>query len=94
MHNEPQIVALKVHPEVADPKTMQGFSCSPEFSKSIQLVTKQLRWNPAKLTQNLQLQFLGHPRQFCGADGIEDDLERLHVCLLSSPRPSKKSARA
>src|SRR5207247_3609921 len=48
---------------------------------------------PAKLAQDVQLQFLGHLRQLGRAGRIENDLKRSH-CLVEWSRVEGRRARA
>ena len=79
MHDDPQFMPLKIDAIVSQPKAMQDFSVPLQFPKPFEIGFHHLLRQPAELAQNVQLQFLGHLRQFDRAGRIEDDLEGAHL---------------
>jgi len=78
MHNEAQFVALKVNAIIAHTKSVQNASCALQFPELVQFGVHYLLRQTAKLAKNLQLQLLGHTRQFSRAGRIENNLEWTH----------------
>ena len=78
MHDEAQFVALKINPVIAQPKAVQGPPGPFEPAKSFQIGAHHFLRQAPKLAQNVQLQFLGHVRQFRRAGRIKYDLEWTH----------------
>jgi spore coat protein U-like protein len=79
VHDQAQLVALEINAVIAHAEAMQGAACALEFAEFIEFGLHDLLGQAAKFAQNVQLQFLGHPGQFCGAGWVKDDLERTHV---------------
>jgi len=79
MHQQAKFVTLEIHPIIAQTKAMQYSTGSFQFAELVQLRAHHLLRQTAEFTENLQLQFFGHARQFSGAGGCEDDLKRSHV---------------
>lgn len=90
MHQHPEFVSLKINPEVPDAKTMQDASAAFQLAEVVEFRADDLLRQAAKLTEDLQLEFLRHPRHFGGAGRREDDLKRTHTFdapILASQPP-------
>lgn len=77
MDHDAQRVALEIDAIIAQPITGQRAAIASEVSV-LSLGPLQLLRQPPELAEDLELQFLGHPGEFTGAGGIEDDLKRSH----------------
>ena len=84
MHDDAQLVPLKIDAIISQPKAMQDLSVPLQFPEPFEIGFHHLLRQPAELAQNVQLQFLGHLRQFNRAGWIEDDLERSHRFVVES----------
>ena len=78
MHNHAQFVPLEIDTIIANAKSVQRFAAAFEFSESLQFRAHNLLRQSSKLAKNVQLEILGHSRQFGCARWIENDLERPH----------------
>ena len=76
MHHQAQLVALKINPVISHAKPVQNSARPLEFSELIQLGLHDLLGQSAEFAQDLQLQFLRHPRQFGRAGRVKNNLER------------------
>ncbi len=85
MDEESKLVTLEVNPVVADPEAVQNAARSLELPELVQLGVHDLLGQAAELAQDLQLELLGHARQFGGTGGIEDYLERSHLAVEGGP---------
>src|SRR4051794_28730124 len=81
MNHEAEFVPLEIDAIIPDPKAVQNSSVALEFAKLVELRLHDLLRQPTKLTEDLQLQFLGHSGKLRRAGGVEDDLERSHPSL-------------
>jgi len=86
MHNYAKFVTLEINAVISHAKTVQNAAGSFELSEGIGVGVHQLLRQAAKLTQDLQLQFLGHARQFCRTGWIENDLKRSHEMVMVERR--------
>jgi len=82
MHDNTQFVPFKIDAIISQPETVQCFAFAFQFSESFQLSAHHFLRETSKLPQDVQLQFLGHSRQFARAGGIKDDLKRTHSLSL------------
>jgi len=78
-----QLMPLKIDAVITDPETVQRAPALFEPAKFLKFRAAHLLGQAAKLAEDLQLQFLGHPGQFSGAGRREDDLKRLHGNSMS-----------
>ena len=78
MHEHAEGVTFKIHAVIADAKTMQGVAAAFQLAKILEFAGDDVLRQPAKIAENLQLQFLGHARQFCRAGRRKDDLKGAH----------------
>jgi len=78
MHDDAEFMPLKIHAVIAQSKAMQGSPRTFELSESLEIGGHNFLGHSAKLTKNVQLEFLRHSRQFTRTRGIEDDLEWAH----------------
>jgi hypothetical protein len=78
MHHHAQFVPLEVNPVIPEPKAMQRLAASLQLPEVLQLGLHDRLGQPAKLPQDVQLQFLGHARQLGGTGRIENDLKGAH----------------
>ena len=85
MHHQTKFVPFKINPVIPDAKSLQNPPCPLEFPELIDFCVHDLLRQAAKFTQDLQLQLLGHARQFGGAGRVENDLERAHLSTRSLP---------
>jgi len=83
-----QFVPLEIHAVIAQPESMENAAAILELAKLVQFGPQDLLGQTAKITQDLQLQLLGHPGQFPGAHRCEDDLE--HRMRIECPGSSVK----
>ena len=75
MHHQAQLVPFEIDAVIPDPEPVQGPAGALQFSELVQLGVHHLLRQAAKLAEDVELQFFGHPRQFRGAGRIEDDLK-------------------
>ena len=78
MHEHAELVALKINPVIANPETVQRVAVTFEFAKIFQFAGNDVLGQTAKITEDLELQFLGHPREFGRRRRREDDLKGIH----------------
>ena len=76
--NQSKLMPLKINAIIANAKSLQYPSRPLKFAELIDLRVHDLLRQAAKFAQNLQLQLLGHPRQFGGTGRVENNLERAH----------------
>jgi hypothetical protein len=79
MHDHAQFVPLEVNAVVAHAEPVQRPPRAFQFAELVQFGVHHLLRQAAKLAEDLQLQFLGHLRQFRGAGWIKNDLEWTHL---------------
>src|ERR1700722_14813448 len=82
VNNEPKFVTFKIDSIIPHAETMEGPARPLKFAKRVQFRVQHLLRQSPELTQNVQLQLLGHAGQLSGAGGIEDNLERAHKLRL------------
>src|SRR6266705_3036527 len=75
MHQDAQVVPFKIYAVIAQAKTVQYPVTLLQLAKFVQFRAAHLLRQAAKITEDLQLQFLGHPGQLGRTGGCEDDLE-------------------
>src|ERR1700728_2697642 len=75
MHHDPQFVPLEIYPVVAQAKAMQRLARAFQVPELVQVALEHFARKPAKLAQNVKLQFPRHLGQFRGARRIKNDLE-------------------
>jgi hypothetical protein len=92
MHYQAEFMPLEIDPIVAHPETMQRSPRPLQLPEVIQRSAHDLMRQAAKLTENLQLKFLGHSRQFGGAGRIEYDLKGAHGFLVCRWRLKQRSS--
>ena len=85
MHNDAEFVPLKVNSIIAEAKAMKGLAGPFKVSELMQVALEHLARQPAKLAQNMKLQFARHFRQLRRARWIENNLE-LHGAKCSRVR--------
>ena len=78
VHEHAQVVTFKIDAVITDAKPVQDASAALQLAKFVQLGAAHLLRQAAKFAQDLQLEFLGHPRQLGGARRRKDDLECVH----------------
>jgi len=78
MDQHSQCVPLKINPIIADPEPVQQMATTFQFPEILQFTGDHMLRQPAKIAQDLQLQFLWHPRQFRRAGWREYDLKGAH----------------
>ncbi len=74
----PSLVPLEIDAIIPDPEAVQGAALLDELAELVQFRAHHLLRQAAKIAEDLQLQFLGHPRQFGGGGRRENNLERIH----------------
>ena len=79
MDDNSEFMPFKINAIVAQPKAVQGPPVPLEFPEAFEIGFHDLLRQPAELAQNVQLQFLGHLRQFDRAGRIEDYLKWSHL---------------
>jgi hypothetical protein len=84
MDHYAQVVSLKINTVIAHAKPVQRSSRLFQFAELVQVRRHYLLGQSAKFAQDLQLEFLGHPREFRRTGRIENDLERSHVVISLS----------
>jgi hypothetical protein len=89
MHHHAQLMPLKVNTVIAQAKPLQGLARAFELAKVMRIALEHLLRQPAKLSQDVKLQFSGHFGQFGRAGRIEDDL-KLHDPTLEFKVQSSK----
>jgi hypothetical protein len=75
VNDHAQIVPLKIYAVIAHAKPVQRPRALLQLAELVQLRAAHLLREAAKIAEDLQLQFLGHPRQFRRAGGRENDLK-------------------
>jgi len=70
-----QFVPFKIDAVIAHAKPMQRPPAQFQFAERVQFGAERLLGQSAEFAEDLQLQFLGHARDFGGAGGRKDDLE-------------------
>ena len=78
MDDQTEFVALEIDAVIPDPKAMEGASSPLELSELVHLSLHDLLGEAAELAEDLQLKFLGHPRELSRAGRIKDDLKGVH----------------
>ncbi len=78
MHDDTEFVPFEINAIISQAKTVQRFAFTFQFSESFQFCAHHFLRETSKLPQDVQLQFLGHSRQFARTGGIKDDLKRSH----------------
>ena len=78
MDDDAQFVALKIHAVIAETEAVKELVVALQPAEALKVGAHDFLGEAAKLAENLQLQLLGHLREFGGAGGVEDDLERAH----------------
>src|SRR5438105_3742679 len=78
MHDNSQLMPLEINAIIPQPKPVQNLPVPLQFPKPLQVRSHDFLRQSAELPQNVQLQFLGHLRQFGRTRGIEDDLKGSH----------------
>ena len=81
MHQHAEFMPLKINAVIAHAKAVQHAPALLQLAELVQLRAEHLLRQAAKIAEDLQLQFLGHPRQFGGGGWRKDDLERLHLAV-------------
>ena len=76
--DDAEFVSFEVNAVIADAKAVKDAAGAFEFTELIEFGMHDLLWQSAKFAEDLQLQFLGHLRQFGGAGRIKNDLKRAH----------------
>ena len=70
-----QFVPLEIDAIITHPKTVQRPPAQFQFAEGVQFRAERLLGEAAEFAEDMQLQFLGHARQFGGAGWRKDDLE-------------------
>ena len=78
MNQHAERMALKVNPVIAQAEAVQNMTITLQPAEIFQLTANDMLRQPAKVPQDLELQFLGHAPEFGSAGGREDDLKRVH----------------
>jgi hypothetical protein len=78
MHQHAKLVPLKINAVITHTKAVQQSPALLQLAEFVQLRAEHLLGQAAKLAEDLQLQFLGHLRQFGGGRWREDYLKCLH----------------
>ena len=82
MDEHAQFVPFEIDAIITHPKTVQRSPVQFQFAEGVQFGAERLLGQAAEFAEDLQLQFLGHARQFGGAGRGKDDLEHAG-CLLA-----------
>ena len=77
-----QFVPFKIDAIITHAKTVQRPPAQFQFAEGIQFRAERLLGESAEFAEDLQLQFLGHARQFGGAGRGEDDLKHNGFLLV------------
>jgi hypothetical protein len=83
VHDDAKLVPLEIDAVVIQPESVQGFPMALELSETLKFGTHHLLRHAAELSEDVQLQFPGHPGQLRRARRIEYDLEWPHWPQLS-----------
>jgi len=78
MHHQPERVTFKIDAIITQPKTVQRLIVAFQLSEAFEFRAHHFLRQSPELPQDLQLQFLGHPRQFRRAGRIKNDLKGSH----------------
>jgi hypothetical protein len=71
-------VPVKIDAVISHAKAVQDAPALLQFAEHIQFRAEHLLRQAAKIAEDLQLQFLGHPPELGGRDWREDNLKGLH----------------
>ena len=83
MHHDTKFVALKIDAIVTKPKSVERLPMPLQFSEMLKVCGQDFLRQAAKLSQNVELQILGHLAEFSSTRGIKDDLEQRHAILVA-----------
>jgi 7,8-dihydroneopterin aldolase/epimerase/oxygenase len=78
VHDHAKVVFLEIDPVIAEAEAVEHFAVAFQLAESFQLCGHDLMRQAAKFPQDIQLQFLGHAREFRRAGRVKDNLERPH----------------
>src|SRR6266853_6087830 len=78
--DEAKFVPFEINAVIANPEAVQTLACAFEFPELVQFRVHDSSRQTAKLAENLQLEFFGHPGKLGGAGRVKDDLEGRHNC--------------
>jgi hypothetical protein len=85
-----ELVALKINAVIAEAETVEDVAVAFELAEIFQFAGDDVLRQAAKIAEDLELKFLGHPREFRRAGGREDDLKCVHqngsASLTRSPQ--------
>jgi 7,8-dihydroneopterin aldolase/epimerase/oxygenase len=79
MHDHTEVVFLEIDAVIAEAEAVEDLSVTLQFAEAFQLRGHDLMREAAKFAQDIQLQFLGHAREFRRAGRVKDNLKRPHV---------------
>ena len=71
-------VTLEINAVIPDAKTVQDMAVTFQFAEILEFAFNDMLRQTPKITEDLQLQFLWHPRQLGGARRRENDLKHTH----------------
>ena len=91
--DDAEFVALEIDAVIPEAEAVQELVVAFEPTEAFEVGAHHFLGEAAKLAEDLQLEFLGHLREFGGAGGVEDDLEGAHGSVDSfsqsvRPHPS------
>jgi hypothetical protein len=80
--DDPEFVALKIDAVIPQTETVEELVVALQPAEALKIGAHHFLREAAKLTENLQLQLLGHLGEFGGAGGVKDDLEWAHESVI------------
>jgi len=78
MDQHAQLMTLKIHPVIPQAEAVEQVAVALQLAEIFQISAEHVLRQAAKVPENLQLQILGHPREFGGTGGRENNLKRIH----------------
>jgi hypothetical protein len=75
MNEHAEVVLLEIDPVIAEAQAVQDVAIAFQFAEVLQFRGHHLLRHAPEIAEDLQLEILGHPREFGGGGGREDDLK-------------------
>ena len=79
MHQHAEAVAIEIDAIITDAKAVQDVAVALELAEVFEFAGDDMLGEAAKIAEDLQLEFLGHAREFRRAGRRENDLKRVHL---------------
>jgi hypothetical protein len=83
-------VALKINTVIANPEAVEDVTVALELAEIFQFAADDLLGQATEVAENLELQFLGHPRKLGGTGRRENNLKWAHqIVAIFKPALAK-----